>query len=436
MGSHKVNYSMIRQLKNENPVLNKGRTSADDKEIYETTIRGCTFTVLENGNIVPIIHFDPVSINNKHIKGSAIIASWAEFDRLRPHIGAKTGVYGNSTYANLIGAKPNSKNIKIERPTTCPICNGPVYTNETGTIIRCSNDDCGIHDIRRIYKYYMYCCLDLNIKFRHVIKLYLKNKVTCIPDIYKLSILDYLDIGIEKKDALRIVYNVDTNKEIPIQNLYYSIIGCCIPIQAIKLATLVTNEKDWVNPITVIKRTTYIAKGYVKKGDGENEYKNKEDDKLTKIQNILNSELERHKSDYEYLNGIIKVILLPNKLPLCKATFVIANLTQTTKAYLETVIRLNDGSVEDNFKTIMWGRVDGIIGSLKPITNNIREGIGMNTSVLSETEFRAIIPMVKMANLHEDGYVDCDYDKYNSLLCESMDHVENTDTEDSENEDD
>lgn len=82
----------------------------------------------------------------------------------------------------------------------------------------------------------------------------------------------------------------------------------------------------------------------------------------------------------------------------------------------------------------MWGRVDGIIGSLKPITNNIREGIGMNTSVLSETEFRAIIPTVKMANLHEDGYVDCDYDKYNSLLCESMDFIENKDTEETEDE--
>lgn len=434
MGNHKVNYSMIKKLKSENPVLNKDESDTDNKTIYETTIRGYAFTVLENGNIIPIIYFDPVSINNKYVKRSAVIASWAEFDRLRPHIGAKTGIYGNSSYTNLIGAKPNSKNVKIERPTKCPICNGPVYTNETGTIIRCANDDCGIHDIRRIYKYYMYCCLDLNIKFRHIIALYVRNKVRCIPDIYKLSIVDYLDIGVDKKDALRIIYNVETNKEIPIQNLYYSIIGCCLPIHAIKLASIINNEKNWVNPITIIKRTKYIAKGYIKKGDGEVENKNKEDDKLTKIQNILNSELERHKNDYEYLNSIIKVNLLPTRLPLCNTTFVIANLTQTTKIYLETVIRLNDGSVEDNFRTILWGRVNGIIGNLSPMNSNVREGIGMDTSVISESEFRAMIPDVKIANLHDSGYEEYDPDKYNSLLCESMDHLENTDTEETEDE--
>lgn len=436
MGSHTVNYGLIEKLKNTNPVPNADSINTIDLNkpaIYETTIRGCKYTVLENGNIVPILYFDPVIIN-KQKKESAMVSSWAEFDRLRPHIGAKTGIYGNSKYVNVIGARPNSKNIKIERPTNCPICNSPVYQNETGTIIRCTNDDCGIHDIRRIYRYYMCCCLDLNIKFRHIIKLYLKNKLKCIPDIYKLSILDYLDVGISKKDALRIVYNVETNKEIPIQNLYYSIIGCCIPIQAIKLASLVNNEKDWINPISVIKRTSYVGKGYVSKGDGSTVSRNKEDEKLTRTQNILNSELERHKDDYKYLSNIIKVVLLPNKLPLCKATFVIANLSQMTKAYLEAVIRLNDGSVEDNFKTIMWGRVDGIIGNIKPLNKNIEEGLRMDIPVISENEFRAIIPTVKVANLHDTGYETHNYDKYNDLLCESMDFVGNIDTEETEDE--
>lgn len=436
MGNHRVDYELIQRLKNANPVLGTDDTNATDTNhtaIRETTIKGCRFTVLENGNIIPILYFDPVVIN-KQKRESARMSSWVEFDRLRPHIGGKAAIYGNGKYVNIIGPKSSSKNMKIERPTTCPICNSPVYQNETGTIIRCTNDDCGIHDIRRIHKYYMCCCLDLNIKFRHVTKLYLKNKLTCIPDIYKLSIVDYLDVGVSKKDALRIIYNVETNTEIPIQNLYYSIIGCCIPLQAIKLASLVNNEKNWTDPISVIKRTGYVGKGYVSKGDGSTVSKNKEDEKLTRTQNILNSELERHKNGYRDLNRIIKVILLPNRLPLCKATFVIANLSQMTKAYLEAVIRLNDGSVEDNFKTIIWGRVDGIIGNIKPLNKNIEEGLRMNVPVISESEFRAIIPSVKVANLHDTGYETHNYDKYNNLLCESMDFVGNIDTEETEDE--
>lgn len=434
MGNHKVNYEMIERLKSNNSILNTNSTdtiSPDDVTIRETTIRGCKYTILENGNIVPIIYFDPVIIN-KQKRESAMISSWAEFDRLRPHIGGKTFVYGNSRYINIVGPKPNSKNVKIERPTKCPICNSPVYQNETGTIIRCSNDDCGIHDIRRIYKYYMYCCLDLNIKFRYITKLYLKNKLRCIPDIYKLTIMDYLEVGVSKKDALRIIYNVETNKEIPIQNLYYSIIGCCIPLQAIRLASLVNNRKDWLNPITIIKKTNYIAKSCA--NDGNATSKNKEDEKLARVLNILNIELERHRDSYKYLSSIINVILLPNRLPLCKATFVIANLAQMTKVYLETVIRLNDGSVEDNFKTIIWGRVDGIIGNPKPINKNIQEGMDRNISVMSESEFRGIMPSVKIANLFDTGYETYNYDKYNNLLCESMDFVGNIDTEETEDE--
>lgn len=405
-----------------------------DNDIYHTFITKCKFTVLENGNIVPIICFNPIVIKNVK-RESAMLSSWVEFDRLRPRIGDKAIIASTGKYINIIATKRSKEGETIPRPTKCPICQGAIVTNATETILRCSNEECGFHDIRRIYKYYMYCCLDLNIKFRHVIKLYKAGKLKCIPDIYNLDLVDYLDIDIDKKDALRIVYNVETNREIPLQNLYYSIIGCCIPIQAIKLATLVTNEKDWVNPITVIKKTRYITKGYVNKyGIETTTIKNIEDDKLITIQNILNNELEKNKLGYSNLSRIIKIILVPVRLPLCKATFVTTNLVQTTKAYLETVIRLNDGSVEDNFNTIMWGRVDGIIGNLKPINKNIQEGINMGINIMSETEFRGIIPTVKIANLFDNGYEKYDYEKYNNLQCESMDFVGNIDTEETEDE--
>lgn len=56
MGSRTVNYGLIEKLKNTNPVPNADSINTTDinkPAIYKTTIRGCKYTVLENGNIVP-----------------------------------------------------------------------------------------------------------------------------------------------------------------------------------------------------------------------------------------------------------------------------------------------------------------------------------------------------------------------------------------------
>lgn len=84
----------------------------------------------------------------------------------------------------------------------------------------------------------------------------------------------------------------------------------------------------------------------------------------------------------------------------------------------------------------MWGRIDGIIGDPKPITKNIQKGLNAGINVMSEPEFRGIIPTVKIANLCDNGYEKYNYEKYNNLQCESMDFIGNKDVEEYEDEDD
>ena len=113
------------------------------------------------------------------------------------------------------------------------------------------------------------------------------------------------------------------------------------------------------------------------------------------MQNILNSELEKHSEEYEELANIIDVTLLPNKLPLTGKAFVLADLSRMSKRYTETVIRLNDGRVEDNFRKITWGRINFILGEYdyEDKYKNIIEGINRGVEQITEDEFRSLVDM-------------------------------------------
>ena len=399
MGNYKVNTASLEAIKNNNNTNNNtnnnnsnsnSNNNSTDKNVKKkferkiTKITKCTFTILENGDVLPILYFDPVTIDGI-TRTSAMISSWLEFDRIAPRIGGVINISGSSDFISVYGIERVQKKGAIERPDGCPICGKVLSVNDSGTIMRCMNEECGVHDMRRIFRYYMFCCLDLNIKFRHVITLYKLKDVKHIRDIYDLNKCDYMDIGIDEKTAIKIDNNVKTNIKVPIQSLYYSIMGCCLPVHAIKLSSLVTGDKEWYAPISVIKNTNFIATN--EKGAGE--------EKLGLMQNVLNSELEKYLDKYEELADIIDVILLPNKLPLTGKAFVLAKLHQMSKRYAETVIRLNDGRVEDNFRKITWGRINFILGGYKFMEKykNIIDGLNRGVEQITEDEFRSLVDM-------------------------------------------
>lgn len=388
MGNYKVNTASLEAIKNNNNTNNNSNsTDKNVKKKFErkiTKIRKCTFTILENGNVLPILYFDPIEISGI-TRTSAMISSWLEFDRLCPRIGSLVSVSGSTDFISVYSMERMSKKDTIERPDECPICSKPLWTNESGTIMRCINDECGLYDMCRIFRYYMFCCLDLNIKFRHIITLYKTDKLKHIKDIYDLTKDDYIRIGISENTAEKICNNVKTNLKIPIQTLYYSIMGSCLPVHAIKLSSLVTDKYEWYAPISVITNTNFIA---------TNE-KGAEEDKLGLMQNVLNSELTKHSDEYEELADIIDVMLLPNKLPLTGKAFVLADLSRMSKRYAETVIRLNDGRVEDNFRKITWGRINFILGGYKFMEKykNIIDGLNRGVEQITEDEFRSLVDM-------------------------------------------
>lgn len=116
-----------------------------------TTFRGYTYEVGQNGNITPMIHYDPVEFYGTiHTKCSG--ASLARFKELS----LKYGDHIDVAYVNDVMpyvSKPDceynrqNSNSVILPPDKCPICGTGLLVSESGKMLICPNWDC---DGRRI----------------------------------------------------------------------------------------------------------------------------------------------------------------------------------------------------------------------------------------------------------------------------------------------
>lgn len=343
-----------------------------------TTITGYRFTIEEDGQIRPILYIKPVKVNDVTIK-SVRIGTWIAFDNLRPRVGNKVRVIPGSFVTNLELHTIATNAPLIGRPEVCPICGHDLHVNETGTTIRCVNEECDSIMLRRIFAYYRYCCLDTTIMFRHIVKLYLDGRIQSLRSIYVLDKGDYLKAGLGMIDAESIVNNVKKNRHIPVQNLLYSIMITYYPYDAVRLSSLVTNRKTWYITLMGLVETPYIK------------LKDKSSERLKEIHYKLVQEITNNMEDYKELSKEIEVILLPKKLSLTKYIFVIADLESFTKEYLSTMIKLNGGRVEFNFNRIVWADVDFIIGDVRYATDNLKKGVKYGTPTITEDEFRHLI---------------------------------------------
>lgn len=349
-----------------------------------TEVTDCKFIVMENGNILPVLYYNPVYINGKR-RNSALISSWNAFDNIGPCIGSKVLLVERSNYIEIYPGETYIKNDVIKKPNGCPICNSPIWYNDSGTMARCTNNQCGIHKIRRIYRYYLYCCLiGSMLQFNHVTMLYESKHVRYPADIYKLTYRDYMDIGIGEEKAKVIEECVIRNRIVPIQNLYYSIVDEVTPTYAIQLGSLVIDRRMWMHPIRKLTKTEYISEDIAA-------VKNEESGRLLYMLKLLNKELESKMKHYIRLSKEISIYSLPNKLPLSVHTFVIGDLTNNSRPYIETMIKLNGGRVEVNFRNITWSNISYIITDGKSNRRAIQEGTDNGTPTLTEAELLATI---------------------------------------------
>lgn len=120
----------------------------------QTTFRGYSYTVGQNGNITPMIHYDMVEFYGTiHTKSTG--SSYERFQNL----GLRVGDIINVEYTNDVMpyvTKPdcvqnlNNPNPLCEFITHCLDCGTPLVPSDSGKTMKCPNTNCGSRVIARV----------------------------------------------------------------------------------------------------------------------------------------------------------------------------------------------------------------------------------------------------------------------------------------------
>lgn len=348
---------------------------------YMTIVNGYTYVVTENGSIVPVLKVNEIDTCIGKVK-NVTLRNWADFDSLEPRVGNKVKlIYNNFGLKEVIKIDNDFSTTPIPRPDKCPICNKALHIKDkdaNSSVIRCDNEDCGYYTINGILRYLRYCSLVDELAYIDVARLFLIKKVTNIADLYNLTVEDLTDLNIKEDVAESVIDKINNNRKFPTQNLLFAMLPKSKPSEVIKLASIIGKD-DWRDPILNIKRTACVSK------------RDASDLRFLKTVTSFNKEITLHAKMYKELMTNITVTPLLNPPIFQNKIIVIGNITSVTKAYLENVIKLVGGRVEDNFSTIAWGDVAFIISDGLEMNQNITEGIELGTLVITENEFRASI---------------------------------------------
>lgn len=353
------------------------------------TIKSYGYTVLENGNIVPLLNVEPEvkTLTGRPIKAVPVL-SWHEFSAIRPGLGDRLAIDVNNY--GIIGIKnldAEFSTLTIPAPTECPLCGSPLDYKpfkDIKRIIRCDNAQCDYWEIQRILRYITYCSLVVDLTYRDILKLYNSGIVKNILDLYNLTSKDITKtLHFDAKTAEKIVNSIKQNTEIPIQNLIYSIAPAVDTKIAIKLGSAITDK--WYNGIKSLTNNSYISR------------KDRLENIVASMAFELSTYMEKVKDMHMKLDSIIKVTYLPVKQFLGGKLIVIGNLVNIPREYLETVIKLNGGRVDDNYKSIIWNNVSYIISTGVETNENIIQAMDYGVLRISEDEFRTMLDC-KIAN--------------------------------------
>lgn len=353
------------------------------------TINSYGYTVLENGNIVPLLNVVPEvkTLTGRPIKAVPVL-SWHEFSAIRPGLGDRLAIDVNNY--GIIGIKnldAEFSTLTIPAPTECPLCGSALDGKpfkDIKRIIRCDNAQCGYWEIQRILRYVTYCSLVVDLTYRDILRLYNSGIVKNILDLYNLTSKDITKtLHFDAKTAEKIVNSIKQNTEIPIQNLIYSIAPTIDTKIAIKLGSAIIDK--WYNGIKSLTNNSYISR------------KDKLENIVASMAFELSTYMEKVKDMHMKLDSIIKVTYLPVKQFLGGKLIVIGNLVNIPREYLETVIKLNGGRVDDNYKSIIWNNVSYIISTGVETNENIIQAMDYGVLRISEDEFRTMLDC-KIAN--------------------------------------
>lgn len=201
---------------------------------YNTVLRSVEFQVGHTGKIVPVGKFNPVRIDGTDVS-SALLCNFSVIGNLDIAIGDTVEIYkaGDIIPRVLRVINRPADRIKIEEPTVCPICGGPVSRRRNGSgelsaDIFCTNDECESKVLGKIMRFIH--SIDIKELGKTIVtSLINQGKIASCADIYFLTETDIADLILESgrrvgnSTAKKILENISDKTELTVPQILGSV---------------------------------------------------------------------------------------------------------------------------------------------------------------------------------------------------------------------
>ena len=299
-------------------------------ETVKTKIIGYKHTITEYGCVYTNIKIEPVIINGAIITNIPL-RNIMDFNKLRPKVNDVIEVRVGSFIPEFINTNigiRDSSHTPIHIPDICPICESALSKNLSGTVMKCINPQCDRVMLRQVYNYLKYCCFDQSLQFYHIYSLYSRKLIRNLDSVYKITINDYINIGFSFEEAKAIYSNIQEHKEIPLQNLYYSLEPEIATNNAIRLASLKSEMDKWYVQISKIESNMFIDN-------------DKNNISLDNAKVLLNKDLRKNILVYKELDTHINVQPVVSRLMLSNRRYVIDSVGGFKKDFLKIKLSIH-----------------------------------------------------------------------------------------------
>jgi DNA ligase (NAD+) len=221
-----------------------------------TQIEDVSWEVGRTGIITPLAHLKPVNIEGTIIKNSTI-HNIAEISRLKLGIGDTVMLVKCGDIIPKITSVIEFKGVKIQIPTVCPSCGGPLEND--GIRLFCRSDVCPAKNHYRIMNWIKVVGID-NLGESTIDALEKVSVIKSIKDIYGLTISGIACVTGGEKSAEKVFTNIQGTKILPLQKF---LAGIGIPSLSTKTAgDLVDNFKTIEGILAITVDDLNKIKGY------------------------------------------------------------------------------------------------------------------------------------------------------------------------------
>lgn len=210
----------------------------------------------KDGRLTPMAVIEPVDIGGTTVKRPTL-HNWDRLKELDVKIGdtikvSRRGDVIPHVEEVLHELRPNDAK-EIEIPL-CPICGSKAIIN--GAYIKCNNDNCSGKISGKINVFIRAMDIE-NLGVNTVEKLIESNKLSSIPDLYRLKIEDISELDkMGDKSAKKILANIENSKKQP---LWKVLSGLSIPMVGEKTAKLLEDKFKTLDKFKLATLTTLLS---------------------------------------------------------------------------------------------------------------------------------------------------------------------------------